>query len=470
MARLVILITIILLYSERLSAWSEHPILARIALEDLPYWQMPDSVKAKSLYTFLIETEKEMEVFLEIHEKWSSENLAGYKQRPDNLAFKSSANTSGIVERFFYAIRINPKSFVPLYLYLMPGKDPVSNPLADPAVITLINGLNTLYQPNYVLLSEGARVHPLDVLTTANNEPDYGFDTGLFEDNGTSYGAEYGFGRQPFGNPNIFYTSQVPFHMGFYHEEAVVYTFAPFLTQTYLEYRISLFRELSVFAFNNNQPYWGWRFLGWCMHYAGDASMPYHSKPLPGLSLWQMIWIGIKSMLGFHQSTNDAVQLVSNKHILMEEYQAQETRMAYLNRDTAHPFFRALKNQGITYIYHDSFIRNQVSKVAADESHELDRSIMHNMPVYLTSDPSLEISTLSQNQPIAHLMAEENGVESVHDLNLAIAFHLQWFGITLRSLLVSVMEETDLIEQTRPEPYILANISAPSLFLMVNQP
>jgi hypothetical protein len=468
MARLAILITIILFYSERLSAWSEHPILALIALEDLPYWQMLDSVQAKSLYSFLLETEKELEVFLDVHEKWARESLTGYKQRPDNLAFKSSANTSGIVERFFYAIRINPESFIPLYLYLMPGKNPGSNALADPAAITMLNGFNTLYQPDYVLLYEGDRIHPLDVLTTANNEPDYGFDTGLFEDNGTSYGAEYGFGRQPFGNPNISYTSQVPFHMGFYHEDLVMYTFAPFLNQTYLEYRISLFRELSVFAFNNNQPYWGWRFLGWSMHYAGDASMPYHSKPLPGLSLWQMIWIGIKSLLGFHQSTHDAVQLVSNKHILLEEYQAQEICVAYLKRDVAHPFYLALKNHGTTYIYNGSFIRNRVSKVAADESHKLDRAIIHNMPVYLTSDPSLEISTLSQSRPIAHLMTEENGVESVDDLNQAIAFHLQWFGITLRSLLFSVMEETDLIDKTGLEPYILASGSEASFFYLNN--
>jgi hypothetical protein len=468
MARLVIFFTLISFYPGKLSAWSEHPILARIALEDLPYWQMPDSVKVKSLYTFLVETEEELSVFLEFHEKWARENLEGYKQRPDKLAFKSSAGTYGIIERFYYAIRINPESFVPLYLYLMPGKNPGSNPLADPAAITMLNSFNTLYQPDYVLLDEGERVHPLDVLTTANNEPDYGFDTGLFEDNGTNYGAVYGFGMQPFGNPNIFYTSQVPFHMGFYHEDPVVYAFAPFLNQTYLEYRISLFRELSVFAFNNKQPYWGWRFLGWSMHYAGDASMPYHSKPLPGLSLWQMIWIGIKSLLGFHQSTHDAVQLVSNKHILLEEYQAQEICMAYLKRDVAHPFYLALKNHGTTYIYNCSFIRNRVSKDAADKSHKLDRAIIHNMPVYLTSNASLEISTLSQSRQIAHLMIEEKGAESIDDLNQAIAFHLHWFGITLRSLLFSVMEETDLIEQSKPEPYILANSRDPSHFLPAN--
>jgi hypothetical protein len=468
MARLVIFIALISFYSGKLAAWSEHPILSRIALEDLPYWQMLDSVNAKSLYSFLLETEKELEVFLERHEKWSGKNLAGYRQRPDNLAFKSSANTSGIIERFFYAIRINPNSLVPLYLYLMPGNNPGSNPLADPAAITMLNGFNFLYQPQYVLLCEGEQVYPLDVLTTANNEPDYGFDTGLFDNNGTSYGAMYGFGKQPFGNPNISYTSQVPFHMGFYHEDPLVYTFAPFLNQTYLEYRISLFRELSVFAFNQDQPYWGWRFLGWSMHYAGDASMPYHSKPLPGFSLLQMIWIGIKSLLGFNQSTNDAVQLVSNKHILMEEYQAQEIRMAYQKKDRSHPFYIALKNSETTYDYNDSFIRNQVSKIAAEESHILDRSIIHNMPEYLTSDPKLEISHLNQTNPISMIMRHEKGTEAVNDLNQAIAFHLHWFGITLRSLLSSVMEEADMIEQTRPEPYILASSSHPSHFLLAN--
>jgi hypothetical protein len=65
-------------------------------------------------------------------------------------------------------------------------------------------------------------------------------------------------------------------------------------------------------------------------------------------------------------------------------------------------------------------------------------------------------------------MIEEKGAASVDDLNHAIAFHLQWFGITLRSLLFSVMEETELINKTGPEPYILAGGSEASFFHLNN--
>ena len=44
----------------------------------------------------------------------------------------------------------------------------------------------------YVRLNEGDLVSPFCVLCTANDEPDYGFDLGLFEDNNTPFGAKYG--------------------------------------------------------------------------------------------------------------------------------------------------------------------------------------------------------------------------------------------------------------------------------------
>jgi hypothetical protein len=470
LAAFKILITIVLTKScpADVAGWSDHPVLAKAALSDLSFWNNIDSVEAKSLTTFLLETGHELEGFLLKQELRFRSELEVYPFRPEELAFVMHEDTSDIATRFLHAIRINPTVNLGFFLYLMPGEDYGERHLALQDEISLLQIENIYYPPQYVWINVGDFAHPLDILATANDEPDYGFDIGLFDDNNTWFGQIYGFGKQPFGNPNIFYTSQVPFHMGFYHEDPVVYAFASFLTQTYLEYRINVFRELAVFAFNHNQRYWGWRFLGWSMHYAGDASMPYHAKPLPGLSLWQMIWIGIKRLLGFHQSTHDAVQLVSNKHILLEEYQAQEIRMAYLRKDLAHPFFRALKNNGTTHVYDDSFIRNIVSKIAADESHKLDRSIIHNMPAYLTSDPKIEISTLSQSRPITHVMIEEKGAASVDDLNHAIAFHLQWFGITLRSLLFSVMEETELIDKTGPEPYILAGGSEASFFHLNN--
>ena len=64
----------------------------------------------------------------------------------------------------------------------------------------------------------------LAVLATAADEPDYGHDINLFSDNPGEAGQRYGFGTQPFGDPRFEFSSQAPFHMGFYHEAAVIYS------------------------------------------------------------------------------------------------------------------------------------------------------------------------------------------------------------------------------------------------------
>jgi len=282
--KIVLLIGLSFTLSNAAQAWSDHPIMSKAALQAMPQWQTIDSVTAKSLQTFLMETEDELSLFLEWHEQWARTNLPNYLPRPDDLAFYAGFGDIGLVERFLQAIRLNPNSRIPMYLYLMPDELPEGRPVADWAQITTLPRLKGDYAPTYVLLREGETVHPLSVLASANNEPDYGFDLGLFEDNQTEYGKIYGFGKQPFGNPNLPYSSQAPFHMSFFHESWIVYALAPFMNNTFLDYRVSLFKELSVFAFKNGQDYWGWRFLGWSMHYASDATMPYHSKPLPGYS------------------------------------------------------------------------------------------------------------------------------------------------------------------------------------------
>jgi asparagine synthase (glutamine-hydrolysing) len=53
------------------------------------------------------------------------------------------------------------------------------------------------------------------------------------------------------------------------------------------------------FAFKTGHPYWGYRFLGWGLHYVGDLSQPFHSRVLPNYSTLGMLWIYFKSILGF---------------------------------------------------------------------------------------------------------------------------------------------------------------------------
>ena len=66
-------------------------------------------------------------------------------------------------------------------------------------------------------LAAGDPVTIAEVIASASDEPDFGMDVGLYEDNGTAFGAVYGFGETPFGNDNLDYGSQAPFHMGFSH-------------------------------------------------------------------------------------------------------------------------------------------------------------------------------------------------------------------------------------------------------------
>ena len=283
-------------------SWSEHPLISYSVLKSIPEIQQAPEVEVRSLLTFLLQEEQALVELLAVQEAYSRANIQGYAPRPDNLEFKATGNANDIVLRFLKAIRLNPNSRMALYLHLPPGVDKGGRQPIDPLLLTTLSSPTDMLRATYVSLVEGEMVAPLLVLSSATNEPDYGLDLGLFEDNNTWWGDLYGFGDQTFGNPNLEYGSQAPFHMGFYHESGLVFAAAPFLRRTFVEYRIHLFQTLSEFAFSRNQKYWGYRFMGYAMHYIGDLSVPYHASVLPGVSALRMIWINLKAMLGFPKS------------------------------------------------------------------------------------------------------------------------------------------------------------------------
>jgi hypothetical protein len=422
-------------------AWTEHPLLVSKALKNLPAWKNMDSIQAKSLRTFLIETEKELVAFLAEEEKWSQANLPNYAKCPENLAFKASGNQDDILNRFFQAIRINPGAKIPLYLQLLPNESVGNKPLAQPSELTTLKDISSMLRTTYFRILEGEKVFPFDVLCTASDEPDYGFDLGLFEDNNTVYGKLYGFGIQPFGNPNLEYSSQAPFHMGFYHEAAILYKFGAFLKQTHLDYRIFLYKALSEFAFRQNQPYWGWRFMGWGMHYMGDVSMPYHMKPLPGVSTLRMIWINIKSMLGMPKAQNNAVQLVSNRHTVLEEFQVQAMKKAYQENNLSYPLFQALSNPLPASPFSYNFLIDVASAESAEKAKSIDKALKKNVPGLLVSDPSVEANDRPEIKNILQYMNENKGAEAVNNMTSVLAIQMQQFSRDIRSFMEAILND-----------------------------
>lgn len=232
-----------------LMAWSGHPLITYPVMAAMPEVNAAGSVQVESIGAFLAAGGGKLEQLLLEEEAWASENLQWYPPLPKSLAFRADGSPDSALERFCQAIRVNPRGKFPLYLQLLPGQSAAGRPPLRPSDLRFLTDTFDWSDTGFVSLKAGEAARPLDIVVSATDEPDLlGLDIGLFEDNQTGFGKIYGFGLQPFGNPNLDYGSQAPFHMGFYHESEIIYFFAGFLKKTLPEYRIRLYRRLAQFA------------------------------------------------------------------------------------------------------------------------------------------------------------------------------------------------------------------------------
>ncbi|MBK9290543.1 MAG: hypothetical protein IPM52_02770 [Bacteroidetes bacterium] len=422
------------------TAWPAHTLISTAALKNHPHWQNAREVRAKPLEQFVIDNKKELAAFLAGFEQWSRENLPFYVPAPEMLSFPADIDDYQAMRAFFMALRINPNVKVPLFLNIPRGQE-TSLPRLEASAVTTLSNTAGMNSGTYVALSPDMEVDPFLVLTTANDEPDYGFDLGLFDDNGTDYGRLYGFGNQTFGNPNLEYSSQAPFHMGFYHEPGIVYKFAPFLRKTFLDYRHLQYKALSEFAFAHHEPYWGYRFLGWSMHYLADATMPYHIRPLPGYSTLRMLWINFKSMLGFGKARRDAVQLVSNRHTAVEDYLQQRLNNIFDKADFDDPLYQALISDNQVVNVDTRFLVDQASKTAFAASKSFDRAVRRGLPNEMVNDPAVEVSEHPEITNIVSYARDVCAPKHIDALEKQSAERFAYLGKVLRSMLSSVNYE-----------------------------
>jgi len=257
--------------------------------------------------------------------------------------------------------------------------------------VTTLQRNETTRSNQYAELKPGDAVPVIDVVATASDEPDHGFDIGLWEDSGTPYGRLYGFGKQPFGaNPQVEFASQAPLHVGFFHEAAIIYKAGPFLQRTYPEYRIHLYQALAAHALRTGHPYWGWRFAGWALHYIQDLTQPYHARVLPGRSVAGMLWINTLYLAGLKGPRVDAVTLVTNRHLALENYQLHRLRRAYLRGDTNDATLTALRDMSRDppVPYTDNSPREVITRESSGYADPLDELLAKTLPHKYTSDPS----------------------------------------------------------------------------------
>jgi hypothetical protein len=422
---IVFLVSLCLLLPAQTLAWTEHPLISYQMLAPLPEVRDARPVKVEALDAFLKAEEKALAAALAQEDAWARENLVWYQPLALALAFKATGSRKDIRQRFCRAIRINPQARFALYLALLPGMESHGIPLIAPERLTVLKDTSDWKGRKFVRLRIGEFVSPLMVVTTASDEPDFGLDIGLYEDNDTPFGKIYGFGKQPFGNPHLEYGSQAPFHMGFYHESWIVNALAGFIKKTYPEYRIHLYQTLSQVAFQSGHYYWGWRFLGIGLHYVMDLTMPYHATVMPGASVLRMLWINTLSMVGIKGPYNDAVQLLSNRHTALEKLQQELLAEAYLKKDTRYPVFVALRAQGECPVWTDRTPRGIISAQSHALADKTDRAVARIVPEHLVSDPTFELSKSPELQEIVALTREKGGEKAIEEVTALLKELLQ---------------------------------------------
>ncbi|MAA72966.1 MAG: hypothetical protein CL679_14700 [Bermanella sp.] len=385
-------------------------------------------VKVESLAEFLLANETAVAQLLAEDEVWMAQNLWHYSPRPDNLAFTVTGNSQDVVERFVKAIRVNPNAKFALYIQGMPGTDLIGAPRL-PEDISVFQDHGHLNHLPLQALTSGELVSAVDVVVSANDEPDHGHDIGLFTDSGTDHGQEYGFGEQPFGNPNLEYGSQAPFHMGFYHESPVLYALGGFLKETYPQMRIHQYKRLAELAFAKGHDYWGYRFMGWGLHYIGDFSNPYHVTPVPGNSTLSTIWVGLLSTLGFPQAQQDAVQLVSNRHTVLEDFQSVVMTKAYEANNLQHPMISALTVEQPIAPYAESDVIDKFARASMDKADYVGEILMASFPREYVQDETVEYSNLDALETLEQTVHQHAGEDGFNQLEATISGLLSDFSI-----------------------------------------
>ncbi|MCY1439895.1 hypothetical protein D9M71_561470 [compost metagenome] len=191
-------------------------------------------------------------------------------------------------------------------------------------------------------------------------------------------GGRYNFGEQPFGDARFEYSSQAPFHIGYYHEDDFIYRAAPYLARTFPEVRVYQYLGLARFAFESGHPYWGFRFLGWALHYIQDMTQPYHVKALPGQGTPRLAWVALKAAVGLDGEKLAAIEEVANRHTEVEQYQVDWLRKRLREGRNDSLLVRAYSDSRMDDAYppfDGRSVRLVVSQEAYDEADDLDARV-----------------------------------------------------------------------------------------------
>ncbi len=430
--------------------WNSHAVASYRALERMPEVANAAPVAVETLEAFLRAEEHPIEALLASQEAWAGSNLASYPRRAAGLAFTADPARSDEARRlaFLRALRVAPDARLALYLQPDPQApaDARYPPLPWSAVVSLPEPANNVTR--FVALQPGQTVSALAVLASATQEPDFGLDINLFDDSPTDWGKQYGWGKLPFGNPAVNFSTQAPFHMGFYHQDRVLYLAAPFLKRTYPALRSYQFATLAALAFRTGHAYWGWRFTGLSLHYVQDLTQPYHASLAPGHGSMELIGINTLAMVGLPGRKNEMVTLLSNRHLALEKYQAELVLAASTARQ-ATPVVLALRDSANDTRYPawtTTYARDVVALEAAQHADQTVQVLLGAMPAAYVSDPGFDLGASGAEISLTAELAKQDPARRAA-LDADIALLLGHYGAHSRNAVRAVLSAGGMLRR-----------------------
>ncbi|MCX8522276.1 MAG: hypothetical protein ORN28_12170 [Rhodoferax sp.] len=426
-------------------AWENHTLASYRAFERMPEVANAPPATVEPLEAFLRAEENTIEALLASQEAWARANLGKYPARPNHLAFTAIPNRSDEARRiaFLQALRIAPNSKFALFIQPDPWNPAPGTPLPASAVNTLWD--SQMSSIKFLAIKAGDQIPALTVLASASDEPDYGLDMHLWDDSPSEWGRQYGFGPQPFGNPALAYSSMAPFHMAFMHESPLINMTAPFLHRTFPLLRSHQFSTLSALAFRTGHAYWGWRFAGLSLHYLQDLTQPYHASVAPGESTIKLLGINALAMVGGSGKKNDLLVLLSNRHLVLERYQAE-----YLLQSAARcqesAMEQALRNGDKDRTYpewSERYLREVVSLQAAHSANGVTQRLLAAMPALYVSDPTFDFGVRQASIQLHKEMGLRESAER-RRLNASMASLMENFGAHSRNALRGILRASNL--------------------------
>jgi len=181
--------------------------------------------------------------------------------------------------------------------------------------------------------------------------------------------------------------------------------------------------------------------MGWGLHYIADLTQPYHARALPGVGTFKMISMNVMDMLGRSRMKDEAIQLVSNRHMAIELLERQLLERAYLEQDMEYLHFQTLSSKGTIPHYMDLIPREIITKKAYSRANRLDKIITKNFPQQLVSDPNYELGKFPQKYELLKVLNSSDNPEALQNLELELNDILTEFSIYGRSYAKSILSK-----------------------------